>query len=322
MTAISGRHRDWKMGLVNVDVDLLRTLIVVAELRNFTSAGENLHRTQSAISLQIKRLEQIVGERIFDRGSGKDIRLTKTGELVRSYAAEILRLNDALVQEIQSGSQATVMRIGMPDDYAEVLLPKVIAELARRSEKIEMQIVTDLSTRLGSLVGTGHLDMAFMTRDSGITGLSLLEERLSWVSAPEGHLAQETPIPLALFPEGCGVRRNALDALNAAGKRWHIAYCSTNFSTLKTAILAQQAIGVLPARAIPDTMIPLGTAEGLPELRNSELLVQISSQATPAVLRLASHLLRAFEIELIPGGTPAQHVRDIPPPPCSFAAGA
>ncbi|WP_106754989.1 LysR substrate-binding domain-containing protein [Pannonibacter carbonis] len=289
------------MGLVNVDVDLLRTLLVVADLRNFTSAGEKLHRTQSAISLQIKRLEQIVGERIFDRGSGKDIRLTKTGELVRSYAAEILRLNDALVQEIQSGSQPTVMRIGMPDDYADVLLPKVIAELARRNEKIEMQIITDLSTRLGSLVDTGHLDLAFMTRDAGIAGLSLLEERLSWVCAPQARLAADNPLPLALFPEGCGVRRNALDALDAVGKRWHIAYCSANFSTLKTAILAEQAIGVLPTRAIPDTMIPLGPDDGLPELRNSELLVQVSSQATPTVLRLASHLLRAFEVELTTG---------------------
>lgn len=288
------------MSLVNVDVDLLRTLVVVADLKNFTAAGAALYRTQSAVSLQIKRLETLVGEKIFDRGSGKEIRLTKTGEIIRVYALEILKLNDALVQEIQSGTQAATLRIGMPDDYAEVLLSKVIKELALRNEVIEMQIVTELSTRLGSMIDGGQLDLAFMTRHEGVTGFKLLDEDLSWVSAVDASVVDETPLPLALFPEGCGVRRNALAALDAAGKRWHIAYCSSNFSSLKAAILEQQAVGVLPARAIPCGLVKVGKDRGLPELESSELVARVNPQASPVVIRLASHVLRAFEVDLAP----------------------
>lgn len=286
------------MGLVNVDVDLLRTLLVVAELKTFTAAGERLHRTQSAISLQIKRLEQLVGERLVDRGSGKDVRLTKAGELIRSYALEILRLNDALVREVKGNDAPEVLRIGMPDDYAEVLLPKVIRELDRRNQNLELQIITDLSTRLGQRVEQGELDLAFLTRHDGIDGFKLLDEHLSWVSVEGASILESTPLPLALFPEGCGMRRNAIAALEAAGKAWQIAYCSQSFSTLKTAILERRAIGVLPTRAIPSSMIAVGDEWALPALRSSELLVSVDPRATPAVLRLASYVLQAFEVEL------------------------
>lgn len=288
------------MGLVNVDIDLLRTLIVVADLKNFTAAGEKLHRTQSAISLQIKRLEQAVGEKIFERGSGKEVHLTKTGELVLSYATEILLLNDRLIQKIQSNSQVTVLRIGMPDDYAELLLPKIIAELARHNKAIEMQIVSELSMRLGTMIDHGQLDIAFMTRHDGIGGFKLLDEGLSWVSVSDAHVANDTPLPLALFPEGCGVRHNALEALDAIGRRWHIAYCSSHFSALKAAILQRQAVGVLPTRAIPPDMVEIDQKHDLPKLKNSELVVRMNPQASTAVVRLATHLLRAFEVDLAP----------------------
>lgn len=288
------------MALVNVDVDLLRTLLVVAEVRSFTAAGEALCRTQSAISLQIKRLEQVVGEKILDRGSGKSIELTKTGEIVQAYAQQILKLNDALVAEVKTSSAVRKLRIGLPDDYAELLLPKIICEMSKQNEMIEMQIISDLSTRLGDLVDNQQLDVAFMTRDEGVTGFGLLNEKLSWVSAKDARVVNETPLPLALFPEGCGVRRNALAALDAVGRRWRIAYCSPSFSTLRTAILEKQAIGVLPARAIPMSMIELGPDEGLPELKSSELLVRVAPQASAELIRITSQLLRAFEVDLNP----------------------
>ncbi|MCA1298742.1 LysR substrate-binding domain-containing protein [Stappia indica] len=284
------------MGLINVDVDLLRTLVVVSEMKNFTAAGEKLHRTQSAISLQIKRLEGIVGETIFDRGSGKEIRLTKYGEMIKSYANEILRLNDALIQEIQTSSAVTALRIGMPDDYAQLLLPRVINEFSKRNEMTEMQIVTDLSTTLSKMIDQGDLDIAFVTRHEGIDGMKLLDERLSWVTVPDSRVALDTPLPLALFPEGCGVRRNAIEALNAIGKRWHIAYCSNNFSSLKTAILERQAIGVLPDRAVPQDLIRIGPEYGLPNLHSSELLVKVNQQASASIVRLATFLSHAFQV--------------------------
>ncbi len=283
------------MGLVNVDVDLLRTLLVVSEVRNFTAAGERLMRSQSAISLQVKRLEEIVGQQLFERGKGKEITLTRSGEVIRSYAVEILKLNDALVREVRTGQEVRVLRIGTPDDYAQLILPKVLAEFSRENCNTELQIVTDLSPKLSDMVEAGDLDLVFVTRNTEIDGINLLNEKLSWVAAPQAEVVREDPLPLALFPEGCGVRDIAIRALEQAGRRWRIAYCSNQFSPLKTAITEHRAVGVLPSRAVPGDLMRVGEEYGLPELKNSELVMKMNEQAPESTVRLATRLVHAFQ---------------------------
>lgn len=280
------------MPLVNVDVDLLRTLVVISDTGSFTRAGERLLRTQSAISLQVKRLEQMVGQNLVERG--KELRLTPAGEMVRAYAVQILSLNDALVQKVTEAEDPVSVRIGTPDDYAQLFLPNIIREFSRLNSQVEFQIVSDLSPRLAELVDAGDLDLAFITRSADIEAIDIVREPLAWIGDATGLAAREEPIPLALFPKGCRVRDIAVESLEAAGRPWRVAYSSNQFATLRSAIVAGEAIGVLPVRAVPSDIRMLGVEDGLPALAEAEIVVKIGAQAPSVAHRLAATIADAF----------------------------
>jgi DNA-binding transcriptional LysR family regulator len=281
------------MSLINIDIDLLRTLIVVVERQSFTAAGTQLFRSQSAISLQMKRLEDIVGKKVLDRGSGQGMSLTTYGRLVYQYAREILELNDAMIREINGHTEPKVLRLGVPDDYGELIIPKVVEYLSKVEDHVEMQIVTDLSTTLDAMVGKGELDMAIMTQDKELDGLNLCDESLTWVARDRDVVKRGTLLNLALFPDGCGVRRNALSALKKSNLEWRIGYCSKSFSILKATILAQGAIGVLPRRAVPTDLLALGSDDGLPNLDDSRLIIRFNQDSPFDLHRHFSKIARS-----------------------------
>jgi DNA-binding transcriptional LysR family regulator len=280
--------------LVNIDIDLLRTLLVVAKTGSFTGAGERLLRTQSAISLQIKRLEDLVGRTLVERGKGRELRLTIDGERVRGYAQQILDLNDALVRETASWEKTVSIRLGAPDDYANLLLPNVIKAFAARNRGLEFQIVSDLSVELGKMVESGVLDIAFVTRSPGGAGVTALNEPLDWVASPGLALRADEPVPLAMFPQGCSVRESAIQALDAASLRWRIAYSSSQFEPLRAAIAGGEAIGVLPRRAVGSDLCAIGREQGLPRLGCVEIVVTVSDVAPEIVHDLAGEIVAAF----------------------------
>jgi DNA-binding transcriptional LysR family regulator len=280
------------MGLVNVDIDLLRTLIAIGETGSFTAAGERLFRTQSAISLQVKRLEQLTGQALFDRG--KEIKLTRAGEMVRSYATEILKLNDAMLRDVGTEGEEQVLKIGTPDDYAQLFLPSIIREFSRSNSNIEFQIRSDLSVNLSNLVDAGEIDIAFITWNKGISGINLVKEPLSWVSVSESLTPSEDPLPLAVFPDGCRLRDMAMAALDAKGRKWRVAYSSNQFAPLRAAISAGAAIGVLPTRAVPRDLMRVGSEYDLPELPAAELIIKLRPQAPESAHRLASAIANAL----------------------------
>ncbi|MFN3688648.1 LysR substrate-binding domain-containing protein [Salinarimonas sp.] len=280
------------MPLVNVDVDLLRTLVAIAETGSFTRAGERLFRTQSAISLQVKRLEEMVGQRLVERG--KDVRLTSAGRTVHAYAIAMLKLNDALVREIADASEQTSLRFGTPDDYAQLVLPRIVREFSRENASLELQIVSEMSPKLAEMVDSGELDLAFITRIAEIRGLDIVHEPLVWIGDSAGRAAAKEPLPLALFPVGCRVRELALETLEAAGRRWRVAFSSKQFALLEAAISAGEAVGVLPARVVPSIFRRLGADHGLPELPSAEIVIKIGAQAPRMAHRLAAAIAQAF----------------------------
>ena len=294
------------MALLNVDIDLLRTLVTVGETNNFTLAGKRLFRTQSAISLQIKRLEEIAGEQLVTRG--KQIELTSAGEVVRSYASEILNLNDKLIEQLGSRTETKLLRIGTPDDYAQLFLPAIIKEFTRVNTNVEFQIVSDLSINLSQMVEEGELDLAFVTQTEGLHGLEISSEPLTWVARPGFDIVDDQPIKLAVFPAGCEVRRLGTQALDRAGLRWDVACSSKQFMPLRAVIAAGDAIGILPSRAVPRDLLRVGSEYGLPDLPSANLLVKIASQANPAVQQLGATILRSFSQNLpFDKSIPAMH---------------
>lgn len=280
--------------MVNIDIDLLRTLLVVAHTRSFTGAGERLLRTQSAISLQIKRLEDLIGRTLVERGKGRELRLTADGERVRGYAQQILDLNDALVRETSSWEKLASIRLGAPDDYASLLLPGVIRDFAVRNRGIEFQIVSDLSVELSKMVERRLLDIVFVTRSEPGVGVTAVHEPLAWVASPEMYRREGEPVPLAVFPQGCSVRESAIQALDAAGVRWRIAYSSNQFEPLRAAISGGEAIGVLPQRAVSPELTVIGPDQGLPSLGTVEIVVRVSDAAPEIVHDLADEIVKAF----------------------------
>jgi DNA-binding transcriptional LysR family regulator len=280
------------MELINVDVDLLRALLVVAETKNFTTAGERLFRTQSAISLQIRKLEGIAGQPLLDRG--KQIRLTTAGETVLSYAVRILKLNDELVRDVMPAVESVAIRIGTPDDYAQLILPNIIRDFARTNRHIEFQIVSDLSIKLAKMIDANELDIVFITKRGDISGLEHFTEPLTWVGAHGSQAALQEPLSLALSPPGCQIREVALQALGACGRRWKVSYSSNQFSTMRAAIAAGEAISVLPSRAVPRDLVRIGSEFGLPDLPGVELVIKVGPQANPTVLRLAASMSAAM----------------------------
>lgn len=280
------------MGLVNIDIDLLRTLIVVSDTGNFTKAGERLLRSQSAISLQVKRLEEFVGERLVDRDN--EMRLTTAGEMVRSYASDILKLNDQLVSTLETVSSNRVVKIGTPDDYAQLFLPSVIREYTKINGNIEFQVISDLSINLASMVQDGEIDLALITRTGDIKGINLTTEPLSWV-AKYGFETDNGPIPLALFPEGCEVRRLATSSLNKAGLKWSIVCSSGQLAPIAAMISTGKAIGVLPTRAVPKDFVRIGNEFGLPHLPNADLLLKLAPQADAITKDIGKTIAHGFE---------------------------
>jgi len=249
-----------------------------------------LLRTQSAISLQMKRLEETLGQKVLERGSGQGMALTAYGRLVHQYAREILELNDAMIREITHHKEPKILRLGVPDDYAELILPDIVARLSRMEDHLEIQIVADLSTTLDAMVDQGELDMAIMTQDKDLDGLGLCEERLTWVGRDRGVIRRNDPLNLALFPDGCGVRSNALRALKRSKLKWHIGFCSKSFSILKATMLTQGAIGVLPRRAVPRDLVALGIDDGLPALDDSRLIMRFNQSSSYDLNRFFSKI--------------------------------
>ncbi|GGX65275.1 LysR family transcriptional regulator [Tateyamaria omphalii] len=279
------------MSLVNIDIDLLRTLIVVADTGNFTKAGERLLRTQSAISLQIKRLEEFVGERLVNREN--DMQLTAAGEMVRSYAIDILNLNDQLVSSLETASNNRVIKIGTPDDYAQLFLPSVIREYSKINGNVEFQVISDLSINLARMVQDGEIDLALITRTGDMHGINLTAEPLCWV-AKYGYEPDNDPIPLALFPEGCEVRRLATSSLNKSGLKWNIVCSSNQLAPIFAMISTGSAIGVLPSRAVPKDFIRIGNEFGLPHLPNADLLLKLAPQADALTQNVGKAIAHSF----------------------------
>lgn len=253
--------------LVNVNIDLLRTFVTVVEVRNFTRAAEMLFRTQSTISLQIKRLESLAQAELLHRDS-RTVELTGAGKVVYEYARKILTLHDEMRALVGKDSRPKeVIRIGMPDDYAHTLLSDVLQTFHGLSRKVELAITSDISQVLRLMIRDGELDLAVVTsEDESESSVQLRHEKLRWVCGRDRTIANRDPLPLALFNDGCVFRERALRALNGVKRRWEIAHSSNSFNAVKAAINSGGAISVLAEASISPDLLILDPETELPDL--------------------------------------------------------
>ena len=280
---------------LRLDSEALRTFVVVAERGNVTRAAEELHRTQSAISVQIKRLEQQLDVPLFTR-EARGMALTPSGEKLLSAAKPILQQLDRTAAELRQDPIQGSVRVGIPDDYGSELLATILADFAQRHPLVEVSIRCGFSVEFPKLLARGKLDLAVYACDHEMPqGELLLEEQTVWVGRRGFRRPLDDALAVSLFDRSCWWRDAAIQALNDAGLDYRVAYTSESVAGIKAAIRAGLAVGVLAQSTLEPGMTVLGPAEGLPPLPPSNLvLIQRPEPRPPAITAMANAIRRGF----------------------------
>lgn len=280
----------------NLPTELLRTFVAIADTGNFSHAAELVHRTQSAVSMQIKRLEELVDKPLLKRDS-RHSSLTSDGLTLLSYARRILKLNDETVSLLTRPELSGWVRIGLPDDYATRFLPEILAGFSRTHPRVQVEVICEPSTQLRKRIKRNELDLAMTTsavHDEENT-LLLSREAVVWATSEQHLPHEETPLPLALFPNDCIYRSWAIEALEEAGIEYRVAYSSPSNMGLQSAVIAGLAVTATSLSIIPVGMRQLRPEEGLPLLPNVYFLLHRNPAADSCVVdSLSEHIAKAF----------------------------
>lgn len=279
-----------------LDLDLLRGFVTVAEIGNMTRAGERLGLTQSAISLQIKRLEEQIGLQLLDRG-GRALRPTAAGERLLSQARALLALNDAVLGELAEPALEGTVRLGTPEDFATTYLPEVLGRFAESHPRVALEIDCDLTLRLLDRFANGEFDLVLIKREPlpGEPGVRVWREPLVWAAARHFDPARADALPLVVSPSPCVYRARAVGALDAAGRPWRITYTCASLAGSQAAVRAGLGITVLPREMVPPDLAMIDDPDTLPDLHDSEIaLIGARSLNMPAQ-RLRDHIIRTLE---------------------------
>lgn len=278
----------------DLDIDLLRSFAAVADAKQFTLAAERLNRTQSAVSMQIQRLESAVATKLFHRGR-RQVRLTSDGEKLRAYAHRMLRLNDETLAAF--GQTALQGRIRFAaTDTSMCYLPPVLSRFAESFPLIELEIDCKRSWDALDALEAGEHDLALVTQSRGRTkGEVVRREPLAWAAARGSAAGAVDPLPLALFGKGCIYREAATDALDKSGRKWRHAYDSPSRDGLAVAVSAGLAVTIVPQSAMPANWMPLGADDGFPPLPEIEIqlyLRHVWADAVPAPVAAFADTIR------------------------------
>jgi DNA-binding transcriptional LysR family regulator len=282
--------------MINLPTELLRTFVKAVDLGNFTRAGEVVGRTQSAVSLQIRRLEEMLDVSLFQRGTPRG-RLTEQGVLLLDYARRMLALNDEAVRSLRRPEVAGAVRLGAPHEYSTALLPEILGKFALSHPNVMLEVSCDLSRNLLQRIDKGEFDLVVALHDDPREqdGKRLMVEPLAWVSSRE-HLRHEArPLPLVAAPAPCLYRQRMLQTLGRQQRDWRIAYGSTSYEGIIAAVRAGLGVTVLAASTVPEGVLVLGEREGFSALGALELRLHVTQKhMTEAVRCLAEHVLESF----------------------------
>ncbi|WP_411289307.1 LysR substrate-binding domain-containing protein [Phenylobacterium sp.] len=283
--------------MINLELDLLRTFVTVAEARSFTRAGERLGRSQSAISLQMRRLEDRLGQTLLSRDP-RHVVLTAEGERFLPQARQLLRLNDQILAGLIGVEVEGEVRLGAPEDFATVHLPDILGEFARTHPKVALTVTCDLTLHLIDRLREGALDIALVKREplGPDLGVRVWREPLVWVAADPGVLERSAVAPLVVAPSPCVYRKRAITALERQGRAWRAAYTSPSLAGQHAALRAGLGVTVLPREMTPADLTILGAEHGLPTLADAEIaLLRAPTAVPPAAERLAEFVLTSLD---------------------------
>ncbi|EJM91547.1 MULTISPECIES: LysR substrate-binding domain-containing protein [unclassified Pseudomonas] len=252
-----------------LDLELLKTFVCVADEGSFTRAAERVHRTQSTVSQQVRKLEELVGHALLLRDrTGQNISVTEHGEMLIHYARRLLALSSEAVEALASDLDLEILRIGVPEDFDARRMAVILAGFNRARPEARLETVSGMSTDLKQKLAAGTLDIALVKRepDSGPCWAAW-PETLVWVKGA-GVDSANGVLPLALFPQGCIYRQRAIRLLDVAQRPWRVAFGSHSLTGIQAAVASGLGVSVLPASAVlPEHRV----CNDLPELPPTEL---------------------------------------------------
>lgn len=287
---------------MGLDPDLLRAFAYIAEEGSFTRAADRVGRTQSAVSMQIQRLESTLGQRVLMRGKGGAVSLTPHGQYLLERARELLALNDAIWNTFRAPQLHGTVRLGTPDDYALRYLPGVLKRFADTHPAVEVDVTCASSTECVERLQAGELDLTLCSEGHEPPRWpadELWRGPLRWITAERHSPHRLDPLPLALAAGSCSWRRAALQALAAMGRRYRIAYTSATLAGTTAPVLAGLALTVSPVTLLPEGLRVLQADETLPELPDiGILLLKGREPRQPVTDALADHITETFRAEM------------------------
>ena len=280
-----------------LDADQLKTFVAIADTGSFTRAAEIVYKTQSAVSMQMKRLEERVGTPIFAR-DGRASRLTDEGDRLLDYARRIVKLNMEAVASLSNAELSGRVRLGVPDDYADRYLPEIMARFSATHPNVELTVVCDPSSDLVDRIDTGDLDLAIVTDCEMINRESeiIRREQLLWVTSTRHSVHLDEPLPLALGRQTCDWRQEAIAKLQAVGRPFRILYTSSNSTAVSAAVLSGLAVSVLAESGLRPGMRVLGPADGFPALAPCRIgLLRNRHEVSALADALANHIVQGLD---------------------------
>ncbi|WP_420968444.1 LysR family transcriptional regulator [Bradyrhizobium sp. B120] len=279
-----------------LDLELLRSFVSVVDAGGFTRAGERVHRTQSTVSQQIKRLEEDVGQPLLIR-SGKDVTPTEAGERLLTYARRLLSLAEEARDVLSRPGSEGAIRIGITEDFAAYRLTRLLATFARSHPTLRLDVRSGQSLFLYRDLERGDLDLALIKRAASEKGgIAVWPERVHWVTS-KSHPRDTTTgsVPLIGFGSGCLYRAHAIHALERAGRNWHMAYTSSSLAGIQAAVAAGLGLSILSEMSIQAEHRVLTAKDGFAPIERTEVALVATPEASPATLRLADRLAEYCE---------------------------
>ncbi|UYN99532.1 MAG: LysR family transcriptional regulator [Devosia sp.] len=278
-----------------LDLDQLQSFCAIADCGSFTEAARRVNKTQSAVSMQIKRLEERLGHSLLAR-DGRSVTLTHHGEVLYERARKMLRTNAEILDQFNDGDLAGSIRFGVPDDYAVRLLPVILSSFQRTHPKIAVDVSCMASEQLLAGMRAGRYDLIVFTQGTEQNfGELFRNERMFWVSSHGGRALATEPLAIACGPQCCIWRKDAVEGLERANKDYRIAYTSSNATAISSAVLSDLAVGFLPESALQPGMRVIGDELGLPRLADAQIALMRASHAYGGIFdALANHIVQSM----------------------------
>lgn len=282
---------------MSLDTITLQCFLTVAETRSFTKAAHRVGRTQSAISQQIAKLENLLETPLIQRG--RELSLTTEGEIFLGYAKKIYELHRESIDRFKEPELRGELRFGLPEDFATMLLSEVLVEFSRLHPRVVLNVECELTLNLLERFHQGDFDLILIKNthpDTFSEGTTVASEPVDWVGKSEllSSLNADTPIPLILSPAPCVYRENVLGALDTHHLRWRLAFSSASYAGKMAAARAGLGITAIQRNMVPAFLDRLET-DFLPDLNDVHIALLKKSEKNPAVQSLEYFILKKLK---------------------------